>query len=794
MVKAHTAEIVTHVETVKFAKRSEAEEAFQLLSWRHASVLFKKDSHGWWRVARSYGLAARVQRIVDKRAAERDAEDRDPRHLVASVVARRRRNAKARQFTVLELRFVARGEDGARVRRTVFAGVDRFVDALEAFGIDGGATAGFKREAEKAAHCCVNPDSDDEAPTLSAAATDMLEEAVCRFPYQIQLWLEAVAAVEAAVPALACDESGVSTYGGVARVASSALTVECLCAVLRGGGPDAAVAGNRGAGGALGFDGALDCPSLALSVDLPRCTLARLEALEAALEDAAAGAWILPVFPKRWVKRDFARFDDRLDRLEAADRTGMVRAYLQQVLCHVFPSLDAPGQAIVCEWLGGTPGDPRRPKRPRLSLVAGPSPDADAAAPVLERRRSSAATKFFQRHDSLSKLFGGRSPTVFAAAAKAPAGPSEAEKFEKTRAVLAVDAGDVAVAAFRGARGFGDAEKRPTRWFVSARVLAAGGVAFYEETRTVVARDLAAAASPYDFALPLPPGASLLFGLHRASGRQDRDFTLEAAALVSAEDFGGGDIGEDGESVLEVPLYDDEHDATGRVLLLGDPRIASRADFEKAEATLRRDAVLVYERRKDDPAAHTWSAFFCTAGGLACEGGADDAFCSADDGETMTGGAMLCGDYLGPEFEDETIQEVPPEATAPGLEIERADSPGPAGVARVDGGWIRLGCAVPLDANDPKAHVPRPASLDLAYGSFKKADEPEQDVTEDWHVAPDPDGDEHGWSYAAALRSDKWHGAAAPGRPYRRQIWHRFVRRPLRAYPVIDGALCGEPR
>jgi hypothetical protein len=101
---------------------------------------------------------------------------------------------------------------------------------------------------------------------------------------------------------------------------------------------------------------------------------------------------------------------------------------------------------------------------------------------------------------------------------------------------------------------------------------------------------------------------------------------------------------------------------------------------------------------------------------------------------------------------------------------------------------------VPLDADDPKAHVPRPASLDLAYGSFKKADEPEQEVTEDWHVAPDPDCDEHGWPYATALRSDKWHGAAAPGRPYRRQIWRRFVRRPLRAYPVIDGALCGEPR
>ncbi|KAH8046323.1 serine/threonine kinase [Aureococcus anophagefferens] len=328
-------------------------------------------------------------------------------------------------------------------------------------------------------------------------------------------------AAEAAVPARAAT-SGVSTYGGVARVASSALTVECLCAVLRGGGPDAAVAGNR-AGGAASADARSTAP-LALSVDLPRCTLARLEALEAALEDAAAGAWILPVFPKR-------------------------SAATKRFQRHESDSSD----------------DDERAAAPR----------ADAAAP----RRTS------------SKLFGGRSPTV-AAAAKAPAGPSEAEN-----------------------------------------AFAAGGVAFYEETRTVVARDLAAAASPYDFALPLPPGATLLFGLHRASGRQDRDFTLEAAALVSAEDFGGGDIGEDGESVLEVPLYDDEHDATGRVLLLGDPRIASRG-LEKAEATLRRDAVL--------------------------------------------------------------------------------------------------------------AHVPRPASLDLAYGSFKKADEPEQDVTEDWHVAPDPDGDEHG--------------------------------------------------
>ncbi|KAH8057493.1 hypothetical protein JL721_9743 [Aureococcus anophagefferens] len=136
----------------------------------------------------------------------------------------------------------------------------------------------------------------------------------------------------------------------------------------------------------------------------------------------------------------------------------------------------------------------------------------------------------------------------------------------------------------------------------------------------------------------------------------------------------------------------------------------------------------------------------------------------------MAGGAMLWR-LPRPEFEDETIQEVPPEASGAGPRDRARGQPGPRAVAASTAAGSACGCAVP-GRTTPRPTCPGPRAS--TYGSFKKADEPAR-VTEDWHVAPDPDGDEHGWSWRR-LRATG-HGAAA--RPaYRRQIWHRFVRRP----------------
>lgn len=58
---AHNGEVVSYQGTsslhvARFAKRSEADAAFDALGFHYASVLFKKDSHGWWSVAKTYGL------------------------------------------------------------------------------------------------------------------------------------------------------------------------------------------------------------------------------------------------------------------------------------------------------------------------------------------------------------------------------------------------------------------------------------------------------------------------------------------------------------------------------------------------------------------------------------------------------------------------------------------------------------------------------------------------------------------------------------------------------------------
>lgn len=100
-------------------------------------MLFKRDSLGWWSVAQTYGVKSAVAALVSRRNSERDAEDvarLSRRAICGGAVARRRKNEHGRQFTVLELRFLRRGADGAPRRRTVRASVDRFAAALAARG------------------------------------------------------------------------------------------------------------------------------------------------------------------------------------------------------------------------------------------------------------------------------------------------------------------------------------------------------------------------------------------------------------------------------------------------------------------------------------------------------------------------------------------------------------------------------------------------------------------------------------------------------------------------------------
>ena len=77
---AHNGEVVSYQGTsslhvARFAKRSEADAAFDALGFHYASVLFKKDSHGWWSVAKTYGLQRTVDSLIAARGRERDVED-----------------------------------------------------------------------------------------------------------------------------------------------------------------------------------------------------------------------------------------------------------------------------------------------------------------------------------------------------------------------------------------------------------------------------------------------------------------------------------------------------------------------------------------------------------------------------------------------------------------------------------------------------------------------------------------------------------------------------------------------
>ena len=305
---------------------------------------------------------------------------------------------------------------------------------------------------------------------------------------------------------------------------------------------------------------------------------------------------------------------------------------------------------------------------------------------------------------------------------------------------------------------------------------------------------------------PFP--AQVFLGLHRASPRDDRDFTLACGALLDVEDVAGDSI----------PLFDDEREPTGISLTVDAARVCAKADFERDYGSLRRDAVLIYEKRNRAAADDGWGAFFgCAAGDLTCslddgDGGgvlgcASDAVCDVydqagdpgDDGRREddhgAGGpepyyaSALCGHMLGPEYEDETAPRDEPDAE-PALEIEREEAPASVLEAKdATDGWARLGCTVPLDADSPKDHVPKPASLDLTYGAFRRSDEPGQVVKKDWHISVDADTDRNGWSYGGSLRTDKWNVDPTAARPYRRQIWHRYVTRPLVAHPVLEASL-----
>jgi len=243
---AHNGEVVSYQGTsslhvARFAKRSEADAAFDALGFHYASVLFKKDSHGWWSVAKTYGLQRTVDSLIAARGRERDLEDASTddqaaAHVRGSVVARRRKTPQGRQFTILELRFVRRGRSLSR--QVVFASVDRFTKALRAFGQTEGDIAEFRGAAAKAAVCCVAPDSDDEAPSLSATATEMLETALAADCAAVEAWLDASQAVEKAVPRLGCGSKGVGTYGGKAKVGAGSLDAATLRKALETGAPE----------------------------------------------------------------------------------------------------------------------------------------------------------------------------------------------------------------------------------------------------------------------------------------------------------------------------------------------------------------------------------------------------------------------------------------------------------------------------------------------------------------------------------------------------------------------------
>ena len=339
---AHNAEVVTfqgsQLHVSRFAKRSEADDAFEGLGFHYASVLFKKDSHGWWSLSKSYGLSRSVEGIVEARTRERDAEEAagdevGGARIVGSVVARKKKNSQGRQFTLLELRFVVRGAEASeststtKSRRVVFASVERFSKALRAVGTNEAEIADFRKAASKSAASCVkSEDSDDEVPALSGTATEMLEGALASDEKRVEAWLEASGAVEAAVPRLGCGVKGVGTYGGKAKVSCACLDLVALRGALRTGAPEVNVllippSGNSAGTGAL-FDVVLDCPAHALALELESLRFGAFCLLDEALREKneSRGGEALPPFPRRYAKRSFATFGTPLTGHELEDR------------------------------------------------------------------------------------------------------------------------------------------------------------------------------------------------------------------------------------------------------------------------------------------------------------------------------------------------------------------------------------------------------------------------------------------------------------------------------------------
>ena len=131
--------------------------------------------------------------------------------------------------------------------------------------------------------------------------------------------------------------------------------------------------------------------------------------------------------------------------------------------------------------------------------------DGGADAEGLASRRGSHMSKLFNTRASSAAFASG--PAAAASPGAPPGGgggESEESRFLKTRRVLSADADEVVLLAVRGVAGMESQSKRSARWFVSARVFHQGDKtsAFYEESRSVGARDLASKLG-HDFELPV---------------------------------------------------------------------------------------------------------------------------------------------------------------------------------------------------------------------------------------------------------------------------------------------------
>lgn len=257
-----------------------------------------------------------------------------------------------------------------------------------------------------------------------------------------------------------------------------------------------------------------------------------------------------------------------------------------------------------------------------------------------------------------------------------------------------------------------------------------------------------------------------MLGLHTASGAVagDVDATLVAAAVL--------DVGGNGAVAAErLPFYDDEHrkvPATANVSI----RVVDAEEYAATEGAIERDAVIVYEKGRA-PTESALGAFLCASMGLVgCEAGADEVVICGGWDDVEVGAGAGDGDVAG------TTDA--PGATDASLEIEEGELAGPASVHESGGGddgWIRLGSCVPGDIEAPRSHRPKPASLDKAYGSFRRSDRAGQQIVVDWHLGAECDADGQGWAYAEALAASEWHDKGAPARIYRRQLWYRYAHR-----------------